>query len=403
MIALPKLSDALLFRLALMGWRGVQTLTPLVFTQLFSDRQFNTFAATLGTVQLAAGIVGFGQTQYVYALLHESRGKGHDAGRFDVQAIGIATLAALACFALLDHLPGNARPEGLLPRLGLVLAAVGMFLVDLAATQHLLAGDHRRAVRVYLLAAAAFVASTVPVVVAGDARQLAWGGLAGGAALAHAWTHTERLAATRARLRDRLVFGGTQTAILLFSGAVPLLLHLLLPQWGLDLKGSKYISIFTAIAGIAMFFGATGMVARSAEIASQSAESSRHGVNAFIRQAALRYLPVVAVALLVEHLMLGAVSPLVAVCCWVFLVSQLTVAYSRYLAFAHKALRWDLAANVLPLAVVAGALWLAHVTGALALGPQVPVVLLTLMALVSAAIYWTAICTGRLGSAKRAG
>ncbi len=391
---LSRLSEARRFRLALLVWRGVQTATPLLLARWMDDPGFNRFAALLGAVQVMAGIIAFGQNQFSYTALQSQQGRHRSSG-IDPLARRITTAWLVLCVVLLAALPlGVNAPQGA-QVVALALAAHALALVELLTAQSLVNNQHHRAAVIYAVSSAAYVVVLLPVVVSRQPDAMVWAGLAGLVSLAWMWWPRAEPAGPgpagqqpdSASLVRRLRFGSTQTVILLLSGAVPLMLHNLLPQVGIDLKGSKYISLFGTVSGLAIFIGNSGVVTRSAEIGRQSLAEAEASIDRAIRQMALSASPVLVGSMVAEWLVLGSVTPVLALACWGFAVAQMTVSHIRYVLFAHQVLTWDLWANLLPFAAVAAgsAAWMLLVPGSR--GPLVPVAILTSLALASATLY----------------
>jgi hypothetical protein len=304
---------------------------------------------------------------------------------------GVLLLVALIVFVLAGVPPWG---HSVALAAGLVISAAGLVFVDLATTSLLVAGYPLRAAAIYVGSTAAFLCVTIAVLVTADPRLLVLMSIPTLVVLVPVVRNADLSALSHPEMRDRVRFGATQTAILVFSGAIPLVMHLSLPALGLDLKMSKLISTFTAIAGVAMFFSGAVVMARSPEIAVQAPALARDGANRFAAKIAFLYFPFIPVAYVAAQIILGSATWLFGICSWLFLISQLTVTYCRYLCFANKSLGVDLAANFLPFAIVMTALFVIRQQAAVAQAAVLPLVVLCTMPLLSALIYMVAVNTG---------
>lgn len=380
-------NEAQRFRLSLLVWRGVQTATPLLLAYRLDDAAFNRFAAMFTAIQVLAGVIGFGQSQFSYSSLH-GHTKRPTAHSIDPLVVKITSAVLAAGIVVLWLLPWPLVQTLGWPRIGLALAAHALMTTEILATQALVAGNRNQAVRFYLISAACYIAFLLPLFASGNPDLLTCAGLAGLFTLAWLWRWRE--ASTKhnsGEIALRLRFGTTQTAIMLLSGAVPLLLHSLLPVLGIALKGSKYIIVFSTLSGIAIFIGQSAVVAASASIAAQAMSTADRGINSFIKRNVWRTIPVAVATLFVERALLGTWTPWLAVAVLCQVVAQMTISHIRYVLFAHQVLSWDLWANLLPFVVVASALALLWYVGWLPGDPLVPVAVLTALAVLSALTY----------------
>lgn len=381
------------FTVSLFAWRGTLTAIPLIFTKLLTDAQFNSFSVLFSIMMLLGGVVGFGQPQYSYSLMNKKESDSQE-NSFGITVLSLTLVVSIVAYFAIGYIPHSPLEGNSLFRIAILLCSIGFFLVDYFVTKHIVAAQLSKASQVYLIATPCLMLSLSLVFLFNNPLWLLIGSTFSLLALLFCISDVKSFDFSVSELVDRFRFGFAQTLILLFGASTPSLIHLALPALNLDVKGSKYVTIFTATVGVFLFFVTSSIVARSKEIAGRNSVAVHAHLDNFIMIMILLSLPSVGIAFLIERLMLGTTSFIFGLSFWFFLVSQIVIIYCRYICFANKATIVDLIANVAPLIITMGLFFFIYNNNLLSFNIEAIVLVMPMMATMSACIYYFSIKFG---------